>query len=702
MKDSPSGSAHHQAGVSAASESEERLRTLFAYVREAIVLLDTELHRFIDVNPSAERLFGLNREALLELGPLGLSPENQPSGPSAEMSQAWIAEAVAGGDPTFEWWHLNAAGDRFPCEVHLVRMPWGDRHVIRGSIGDLSDQKLLEMSELGRRRILDNIARGGTLQEALVLLIRTVEDLLPGMICSVLLLDDEQRLRMGAAPSLPDFYNDAVDGLVIGPLVGSCGSAAFTANRVIVSDIATHPNWEGFQQLACQAEVRACWSEPIRSLFGKVLGTFAMYYREPMAPAPVELRIIEAAAGMAAAAIEHARSQDLLVRINEDLEVRVAEETKHLAEANRKLQASEEESRLAAVAFNTHDSIVITDTHGKILRVNNSFTQLTGYSPEEVIGQTPRLLRSGKHDDDFYRDMWRTIRTVGYWDGEVWNRRKDGGLYLQRLTIACVKNAAGKTTHYVGDGRDITIEKQATADHAAIMAARTVQRTLFPAVAPCMPGFEIAGAAYPADDVSGDCFDFIPLGQQCMGVLIADVSGHGLASALLMARTQAHLNALAEFCSDPGELLIRTNRLFWGNDSGHFVTMFLLNLCSETRSFTYAGAGHQGCLLRKNGDRETLESTGLPVGVLPDLVLAAPPATKLHSGDMIVLTTDGIEEACRPDGVAFGRQQLLDVVCLNREQSAEHIVRALCAAAVDYAGGRRQIDDMTAVVVKAL
>ena len=305
---------------------------------------------------------GCPASSLLELGPFELSPTSQPGGPSAQLAQERIAEAVHDGVSVFEWWHRNAQGERFPCDVHLVRVPWEDRVVIRGSIIETSGKKLLELSEVGHSKILEKMACKAPLSETLEQLVLTIESLLPGMACSVLLLDHEtQCLRLGAAPSLPDFYNAAVDGLKIGPAVGSCGAAAFTGQRVIAGDVSKHPNWTAFRQLAEQAQLRACWSEPILSLTGAVLGTFAMYYGEPIEPAPVELKVIQTAAQMIAIAIERVRAQQWLQELNETLQRRVALETQHLVEANERLRASELELRLAAVAFDVHDSIVITD-----------------------------------------------------------------------------------------------------------------------------------------------------------------------------------------------------------------------------------------------------------------------------------------------------------------------------------------------------
>ena len=151
--------------------------------------------------------------------------------------------------------------------------------------------------------------------------------------------------------------------------------------------------------------------------------------------------------------------------------------------------------------------------------------------------------------------MWHQIRDNGYWQGEVWNRRKNGEEYLQRLTITCIRDMTGKITHYVGDGQDITDEKRAEADRAAIHAARRVQESLFPKSPPQLTGFDIAGAVHAASLASGDFYDFLTMGESSLGVLIADVSGHGLAPSLLMAQMQAYILALAECHDDPGDLL---------------------------------------------------------------------------------------------------------------------------------------------------
>lgn len=120
-----------------------------------------------------------------------------------------------------------------------------------------------------------------------------------------------------------------------------------------------------------------------------------------------------------------------------------------------------EQLRVAATAFDTQESLIITDANGVIQRVNQVFTESTGYSAEEAVGQTPRLLRSGRHDNDFYRDMWESIKRTGAWQGEIWDRRKNGEIYPSWLSISAVKESDGLVTHYVGSHLDITDRKAA-------------------------------------------------------------------------------------------------------------------------------------------------------------------------------------------------------------------------------------------------
>jgi len=125
------------------------------------------------------------------------------------------------------------------------------------------------------------------------------------------------------------------------------------------------------------------------------------------------------------------------------------------------IKRREAELRIAAVTFETHDGIVITDSEARIIRVNRAFQTITGYSSEEVLGKNPHFISSGRHEKDFYREMWHFLTELGTWDGEIWNRRKNGEIYPEWLTITAIKDIEQKVVQYVGIFNDITARKKA-------------------------------------------------------------------------------------------------------------------------------------------------------------------------------------------------------------------------------------------------
>jgi DNA-binding CsgD family transcriptional regulator len=157
--------------------------------------------------------------------------------------------------------------------------------------------------------ILERLSRGAPLASVLALLVRAMEALSEGMLGSVLLLSPDGRATHGAAPGLPAAYVNAIEGLKIGPTAGSCGSAMYFGKTVIVSDIASDPLWRAYRRHALKHGLRACWSAPIVSPGGEILGAFAFYYREPREPSPRERRVVEVAAELAAIAITRAMAQ---------------------------------------------------------------------------------------------------------------------------------------------------------------------------------------------------------------------------------------------------------------------------------------------------------------------------------------------------------------------------------------------------------
>lgn len=291
---------------------------------------------------------------------------------------------------------------------------------------DITLRKVAERREKMRQHTLEKVARGRPTAEIMDYVIQSCEAIYPESMCSILLMDEDgERLLTGAAPSLPDFFSTAIHGFKIGMHVGSCGTSAYTGERVIVEDIATHPYWAQSKEFAAKAGLGSCWSEPILSSSGKVLGTFAIYRKKPSSPDQQEIALIESAANLLGIALDRAKT--------------------------------EEELQLAASIYNNiSEAVLVTDAEHKIQACNPAFSELTGYSLEELRGKEPFLLHSKRHDADFFAAQFNSITQHGYWQGELWNRRKDGEHFLTWLTINAIYNSQGDVQHYISVGSDIT------------------------------------------------------------------------------------------------------------------------------------------------------------------------------------------------------------------------------------------------------
>ncbi|MCW5765665.1 MAG: response regulator [Phycisphaeraceae bacterium] len=197
---------------------------------------------------------------------------------------------------------VNVAGFRNP------------RPTLRGVMVDITQRVAVERFESGQRAVLELLARGRPLSEVLARFALVVEERLPGRLVTVVLIGPDGRLRTGAGPSLPQEFNDAVNGLPVAPGVGSCGTACATNERVVCEDLATDERWAFFRHQTERHGLAACWSEPIRAADGRVLGTFGIYRTSPGAPDEQEIAIVTTAANLAAVAIERDAQAEALRR----------------------------------------------------------------------------------------------------------------------------------------------------------------------------------------------------------------------------------------------------------------------------------------------------------------------------------------------------------------------------------------------------
>ncbi|MDY3199737.1 MAG: diguanylate cyclase [Arcobacter sp.] len=187
----------------------------------------------------------------------------------------------------------------------FVRVSWiGNKRLV--NFNDITQHWKSELRNHIHDSMLEMVAKNTSLSDILNTIVKNMEYEDPGSFCSVLLLDkDEKHLILGAAPNLPDFYNKAVNGVKIAEGVGSCGSAAYLKTRVIADDISTHKYWQPYKSLALRAGLASCWSEPIMSSTGKLLGTFAIYHSKPSIPNSSDMERINFAANLASIAIEN-------------------------------------------------------------------------------------------------------------------------------------------------------------------------------------------------------------------------------------------------------------------------------------------------------------------------------------------------------------------------------------------------------------
>lgn len=429
-----------------------------------------------------------------------------------------------------------------------------------GAKRDISqDQYYSEIEKLERNILAINEAGDKTLEEVLSIYLLGIEVLHPGMICSILQLKGNQLFSL-ASPSLAEGYTNAINGVVIGNNVGSCGTAAFTKKNVIVTDIAKDPYWTDYKKLAADYGLKACWSHPIFNQKDEVIATFAAYYQQTKSPTAIEQNTITRASNILKIILEsYARTQalkdsneryllatkatsdaiwdwDLLTgyliltegwqsifgfdvaKMPNDIsfllqnthpddvetirksyyEIVRSKETNwerqyRLKKANGEYafviskgfvtrdssgwairmvgatrditQRKKEELRLKlleSVITNTKDAVLITDSNPidmpgpRIIYVNNAFTEMTGYTAEEVIGKTPRILQGPKSNRQELQRLKASLRNWESCEVTLVNHRKDKSEFWVNINISPVADETGWYTHWVAIQRDIT------------------------------------------------------------------------------------------------------------------------------------------------------------------------------------------------------------------------------------------------------
>ncbi|MBN2411100.1 SpoIIE family protein phosphatase [candidate division KSB1 bacterium] len=374
----------------------------------------------------------------------------------------------------------------------------------------------------------------------------------------------------------------------------------------------------------------------------------------------------------------------------------------HTEDVSDHKHAVAEMKKLFNAVEQTADSVVITNIDGIIEYVNPAFETTTGYSRDEIIGQIPGVLKSGKHDHKFYKNLWDTILSGQPFRDILINRKKNGTLYWCEQTITPMKETNGQITHFVSVMKDITELKKRQEQEFRLQIAREIQQQLLK-VQITVPGFDIAGATYSATETSGDFFDFISMKDGNIGIVIGDVSGHGIGSALIMAQTRAYLRAFAKMESDPGIILTLLNQeLVADLDEKHFVTLILAKLDPHHKSLEYSSAGHVPAYVLNKTGKVILElkSTGIPLGFMRDYKFEKSQCIQLTPENLIFFLTDGVSEAHSIHDNEFGFRRALHNIKKYRNLNSRSIVEKLYTAVQSFSRNASQEDDITSIVCK--
>ena len=403
------------------------------------------------------------------------------------------------------------------------------------------------------------------------------------------------------------------------------------------------------------------------------------------------------------------RSQKSIELRTEKLSAANEELRQEVAKHNRTTdELGESKRRFRSLVESTSDWIWEVDEDGAYTYCSPKIEDLLGYQPEEVVGKTPydfmppnEAKRVAVSMGELFEARLPLVRF------ENVNLHKDGRHVILETSGVPILDEDGSFRGYRGIDRDITefkrVEQSLREKQSELLAAQRIQEKLLPTTPPIVPGFDIAGALYPAGFAAGDYFDYLPMADGSIVVVIADVSGHGLGPSLLMASTQALLKSLTMTHTDLNQILGLANTiLFNKTDEGGFVTLLLGRLDPLTGSFTYASAGHPTCyVLESSGEvKAHLESTSIPLAVQPTIDFCDLKTVSLKPGDLLFLVTDGVVEARSPENELYGKDRALDIVRAKRQSPASDIVQSLCAALRSFSLPETLQDDITAVVIK--
>ena len=381
----------------------------------------------------------------------------------------------------------------------------------------------------------------------------------------------------------------------------------------------------------------------------------------------------------------------------------------------------------------TAEGVTISDCSlpdNPIIYANEGFERITGYSIAEVVGRNCRFLQGEGTDPEAVEEIRRGLRDYRELTVEILNYRKDGTPFWNRLTIDPVRDAEGRVTNYIGIQVDITERRlaeealeRAKADlesanermQSDLQAAVRVQQALLPAKSPGVPGANIAWRLNPCSELAGDFLNFYRLGKNLLGLYLLDVSGHGVAAALLSVTISRMLSETSRQSVlfdapagpkdrrlvSPSGVAAKLNELFpFDPRTAQFFTLLYGHLDADERTFRYVSAGHLPPIrVPRQGEPTRLESDGLPIGLFSDRTWMDR-SVQLGTGDRVYLYTDGLVEAESQEGVEFGIDRLTDLVASLRSQPLEAGLDRVLQVVDDWTGPTPLVDDASILAIE--
>ncbi|GBG15485.1 diguanylate cyclase [Novimethylophilus kurashikiensis] len=410
-------------------ESEQKFRTLAENSPDMIIRYDLDCRRAF-VNPAYYLKTGTPYGAAQNKRPDDLW---KPSNISPDEFKARLRHVMDTGMPAEILLEFTLADGRICYESLLVVAERDSRGEIIGTLGighDVTELIRHEHLEEIRLRIFEFMARGGELNQILSLIVTYVEQASPSFLASIMLLDAEgKHLLSTHSPSLPKDYSEAIDNLPIGEGIGSCGTAAWRKDTVIVEDVRTHPYWSRYKHLATAAGLLSSWSEPIFDSTGKLLGTFGIYQRKTGYPSPEDMELVRRASHLASIAIEREQSEKTLFQ---------------------------QQQELRSLIENTPDTITRYNAECRRIFVNPKTTEDLGVSREAALNSTPSELPGGEAFEQFEQQIRRVFDTGNPDDFELAWRTGNGKQTVSYIRLTPEFGVDGQIVSVLAVGRDIT------------------------------------------------------------------------------------------------------------------------------------------------------------------------------------------------------------------------------------------------------